>query len=278
MQFVLQYPEFVVAGMLAVLLAARAIFDGTSKVGNAFLDAAKSVVYLLPERYLAILQRNQMWSGWRGPRAVPILCSIKLYPAMMVSFALGLFHPLLGIFVGIVTFFIPDLVVFIMRTNRQREILSSLPQALDLMVLCVDAGLGLDSALHRVASDHSVLAEALSDELGALNRDILLGMDRERAYEDLFVRTGVEELRTFGSALNQSSKLGLSIAHVIRAQSDFVRLKQHQRAEERASKVSIWLVFPLWFCIMPALMIILLAPSLLLFFKSIAHFPPEWFM
>lgn len=278
MQFVLQYPEFLLAAMLGVLFAGRTIFDGTSAVGNALLDAAKAVVYLLPERYLAILQRNQMWSGWRGARAVSALCAVKLYPSMLLAFATAFFHPMAGFFVGIVAFFAPDIYVFARKTSRQRELLSSLPQALDLMVLCVDAGLGLDAALHRVAADNSVLSEALSEELASLNRDILLGMDRDRAYEDLYHRTGVEELRTFGSALNQSAKLGLSVAQVIRAQSEFVRLKQHQRAEERASKVSIWLVFPLWFCVMPALMIILLAPSLLLFFKSVAHFPPEWFM
>jgi pilus assembly protein TadC len=278
MQFVLNYPEFMVAALLGVLLAARSLFDGTSRVGNALADAAKSVVYLLPERYLATLQRNQTWSGWRGAHAVELLCALKVYPALLLGFALGIFHPVAGIVAAVWAFFIADLVVYVRRTKRQREILSSLPQALDLMVLCVDAGLGLDAALQRVASDQSVLTEALSDELAMLNRDVLFGMDRSRAYEDLYVRTGVEELRTFGSALNQSAKLGLSIAQVIRAQSDFVRLKQHQRAEEKASKVAIWMVFPLWFCIMPALMIILLAPSLLVFFKSVSHFPPEWFM
>jgi tight adherence protein C len=278
MQLVLSYPEFFVATMLGLALLFRSVLEGSSKLNKPLLDAAKAVVYLMPERYLASLQRNQIWAGWRSPRAVAMLCAIKLYPAFVLGLAAGLLHPLAGLVIGLIAFFVPDVVVYTRRSTRQREVLASLPQALDLMVLCVDAGLGLDAALHRVAGDQSVLSEGLSEELGTLNRDILLGMDRDRAYEDLYARSGVEELRTFGSALNQSSKLGLSVAQVLRAQSEFVRTKQHQRAEERASKVAIYMVFPLWFCVMPALMIILLCPPLLLFFKTVSHFPPEWFM
>jgi tight adherence protein C len=278
MQFVLNYPEFLVATMLGFALLFRSVLERSSGVSAPLVDAAKAIIYLMPERYLATLQRNQIWAGWRNSKDVGTLCAIKLYPALLLGFLGALIHPAAGLGIALIAFFVPDIVVYARRTERQKKILSSLPQALDLMVLCVDAGLGLDAALHRVAGDQAVLSEALSDELSALNRDILLGMDRDRAYEDLYVRSGVEELRTFGSALNQSSKLGLSVAQVIRAQSEFVRLKQHQRAEERASKVSIWMVFPLWFCVMPALMIILLCPPLLLFFKTVSHFPPEWFM
>jgi tight adherence protein C len=278
MQFVATYPEFFIATMFGVALIFRAVLDGTSQLSKTLRDAAKSIVYLMPERYLAWLQRNQTWAGWRSGTAFSTLASVKVYASMIIGFVLGMVHPAIGIAVALIVFFIPDAVVASRRFARQREVLTSLPQALDLLVLCVDAGLGLDSALHKVAGEQSVLSEALGEELAALNRDILLGMDRERAYDDLFVRTGVDELRTVGSALAQSGKLGLSIGQVIRAQSEFIRTRQHQRAEERASKLSIWMVFPLWFCIMPALMIILLAPPLFLFFKNVSHFPPEWFM
>lgn len=277
MQFVTSYPEFLVAGLLGIAVLFRSL-GGNSPFTVTLLDAARAIVYLMPERYLAWLQRNQAWAGWRHHRAFASLCAIKVYGAFVIGLSGMFLHPAAGIALALLVFFIPDLVVFAQRFQRQAKVLHALPQALDLMVLCVDAGLGMDSALHRVAGEDAVLSEALTDELAALNRDILLGMDRERAYDDLYTRTGVEELRTLGSALNQSSKLGLSIAQVLRAQSDFVRLKQHQRAEERASKVSIWMVFPLWFCVMPALMVILLAPSMIMFFRAVAHFPPEWFM
>lgn len=278
MQFVVAYPEFFIATMVGVALLFRTLLEGTSHVSAVLRDTARSVVYLMPERYLAWLQRNQMWAGCRSTTAFSTLASVKLYSAMLIGFALGMLHPLVGFAAAALVFFIPDAVLASRRFSRQAEVLTSLPQALDLLVLCVDAGLGLDAALHKVAGEQSVLSEALGEELAALNRDVLLGMDRDRAYEDLYVRTGVEELRTVASALAQSGKLGLSIGQVIRAQSEFIRTRQHQRAEERASKLSIWMVFPLWFCIMPALMIILLAPPLFLFFKTVSHFPPEWFM
>jgi len=144
-----------------------------------------------------------------------------------------------------------------------------LPRALDLMVLCVDAGLGLDSTLQKIANEKAAIAVALNDELQILGRDLLLGMDRERAYQELFNRTGVDELRTLGSALYQASKLGLSIARILRAQSEFIRKKQSQKAEEKALKMPIYMVFPMWFCIMPSLLVVVLGPSLLRFFQQL---------
>lgn len=278
MQFVLQYPEFLLAGLLGAVLLLRGENSLTTQLRTLFEDMAKTLVYFAPERYLAWLQLAQAWAGWRTTRAFETLCAAKVYPALLLALVAFFFSPVLVVVVLPIAFFVPDLLVFSASKSRKREILQTFPQALDLMVLCIDAGLSLDSALHRIAADDSALSGALSEELSLLNRDILLGMDRERAYEDLFRRTGVDELRTFGSALNQSSKLGLSISHVVRAQSEFVRVRHQQRAEEKAAKVSIWMVFPLWFCVMPALLVIVLAPSIILFFKSIAHFPPEWFL
>ena len=93
-------------------------------------------------------------------------------------------------------------------------------------------------------------------------------MDRERAYQDLYNRTGVDELKTFGSALVQASKLGLSVAQILRAQSEFVRKKQSQKIEEKAMKMPIYMAFPLWFCIMPSLMLLVLGPSLIKFYHQ----------
>jgi tight adherence protein C len=145
------------------------------------------------------------------------------------------------------------------------------------MVLCVDAGLGLDAALQRIATEATGITNALNDELGLLGREILLGMDRERAYRELYNRTGVDELKTLGSALAQANKLGLSIARILRAQSEFIRKRQGQKAEENAMKMPIYMAFPLWFFIMPSLMLLVLGPSLIKFYQhmqvaSAGHF------
>ena len=111
----------------------------------------------------------------------------------------------------------------------------------------------------------------MNEELAKLGRDILLGMDRERAYHELYRRTGVEELKSFAAALNQSSKMGLSVSKILRAQSQFIRMRQNQKAEEKAARLPIWMAFPLWFCIMPSLLLILLGPSVLSFLEKLAR-------
>ena len=104
--------------------------------------------------------------------------------------------------------FVPDAVLTSLVERRQREIRNTLPQAIDLMVLCVDAGLGLDAALQKVAVDSTGLSGALNDELSILSREIFLGVDRERAYLDLYSRTGVDELKTLASAPQSSQQVG----------------------------------------------------------------------
>jgi tight adherence protein C len=136
------------------------------------------------------------------------------------------------------------------------------------MVLCVDAGLGLEAALQKISTEDIGVAAALNEELSILGREIFLGVDREKAYLDLYYRTGVDELKTIGSALGQASKLGLSIARILRAQSDFIRKKLSQKAEEKAMKMPVYMAFPLWFLIMPSLMLLVLGPSLIRFYYS----------
>ena len=110
-------------------------------------------------------------------------------------------------------------------------------------------------------------AEDVNAKGGLLGREVLLGMDRERAYRELYHRTGVDELKTLGSALAQANKLGLSIARILRAQSEFIRKRQGQKAEENAMKMPIYMAFPLWFFIMPSLMLLVLGPSLIKFYQ-----------
>jgi tight adherence protein C len=163
---------------------------------------------------------------------------------------------------------LPDLILIICYKRRRREIHDSLVQAIDLMVLCVDAGLGLDATVQKIATGDTGLTNALNEELNILGREILLGLDREKAYQDLYNRTGVDELKTFGSALAQANKLGLSIAEILRAQSEFIRKKQSQKIEEKAMKMPVYMAFPLWFCIMPSLMLLVLGPSLIKFYHQ----------
>jgi len=263
------YPEFFLAGAMLLLVW----FSARSKVEwtwpSWLSNPARLCVLSMPNQYLSWLQKSLLFSDWRSNHAYDSIACFKVYSPLL-ALAVAPFLPLYGVLAAaVILFSIPDAVLAIAVARRQQEIRRSLPQALDLMVLCVDAGLGLDATLQRIAADGNGIANALNDELNLLCRDILLGRDREHAYSELYIRTGVDELKTLGSALSQANKLGLSIGRILRAQSEFMRKRQSQRAEEKAMKMPIYMAFPLWFFIMPALMLLVLGPSLTRFYHSL---------
>ena len=233
-------------------------------------ETAMTLLSILPAAYGEFLRTQLLYAGWHSSESVARLSAWKFFPSMLALPLFILIPPTILCLLLVVLFFLPDLFVINRARKRQSEISAALPQAIDIMLLGVDAGLSLDATLQRLAADHSAMSSALNFELATLGRDILLGMDREQAYMDLHARTGVEELKSFGAALNQSGKLGLSIGKILRAQSEFTRMKRSQKAEEKAARLPIWMAFPLWFCIMPSLLLILLGPSLLLFFQHLS--------
>lgn len=273
---ILEFPELLAAMCVAVVLLARQTFGSKLKVPGLLRNAGLGLLSILPASYRQWLSQRQNWAGWRANTVVgdfAVLKMVSLIGALMSAF----FIPLgFAVAAAVVAYFLPDIFLLLSVRERQTSIRNAIPQALDLMVLCVDAGLGLDATIQRVAADRSALNHALNDELAILGRDILLGMERSRAYTELYRRTGVEELKMVGSALNQSTKLGLSIAKILRTQADFMRTRQTQQAEERAAKLPVWMAFPLWFCIMPALMLIIIAPSLIKFLATSGALP-NWF-
>jgi tight adherence protein C len=264
------YPEFFLAGFLSLFLLVSAGREEASMHWPTWLSKpALAVLLLLPQDYVAWIKKILMYAGWRSNLSFGDFACWKLYPTLLSLLAFA-FVPLYAVcLLSLTAFWASDLVLTILMRIRQQEIRLALPQALDLMVLCVDAGLGLDATLQRVSNDDSGIAKALNDELSILGREILLGVDRDKAYQELYLRTGVDELKTLGSALNQASKLGLSIAKILRAQSDFIRKKASQKAEEKALKMPVLMAFPLWFCIMPSLLLLVLGPSLIRFYYAL---------
>lgn len=271
-----QYPEIVIAFLLGmfVLVKNNVESSGNHSVASRHLPVwftapATVIISRLPAKYLKWLTNLQLWSGWRSNTAFGALSAAKVYPVLITLFS-GLFIPLwISCCLAVVSFFVLDLILLIKSKRRKTRIKESLPQALDLMVLCVDAGLGLDATISRIAQEESSVSQDLNDELMLLGRDILLGLDREKAYQDLYLRTGVEELKSLGASLNQAAQLGISVSKILRSQSEFLRSKLSQKAEEKAAKLPIYMAFPLWFCIMPALMVIVLAPSFITFMEYV---------
>ncbi|MBU6455425.1 MAG: type II secretion system F family protein [Cyanobacteria bacterium REEB67] len=270
-----EYPEVIGASLLAALLVIIGMRQNPERENSTWhlpallAEPAKSVLVILPAKYLRWLDQALMRADFRSNQSFGDFAGAKVYLALSAMLLLFFFPPYVAAAVALVLFCLPDLYLKLRLASRQEEIRRALPQAIDLMVLCVDAGLGLDATLQRIASENSEIASALNDEFVILGREILLGVDREKAYTDLYIRTGVEELKSFGSALNQATKLGLSIAKILRAQSEFLRKRQSQQAEEKAMRMPIYMAFPLWFFVMPALMLLVLGPSLIRFYQTL---------
>ena len=164
---------------------------------------------------------------------------------------------------GITGFLLPDFVLRWKIRKRQEEITDSLPDGLDLLVVCVEAGLGLNAAFVKITEEFSLSSPALSQEFDIVNREMVAGKPRQEALRALTERTGVEDVKSLVAMLIQTEKLGTSLAQSLRVHSDSLRTRRRQQAEERAAKTTIKLVFPLVFLLFPSLFIVILGPGVL---------------
>ena len=170
---------------------------------------------------------------------------------------------LLLLFASTIGYYLPNYILSKSIASRQREIVENFPDALDLMTVCMEAGLGTEAALNKVAEDMVHKSPTLSDELRLVNLELRAGAPREQALRNLGVRTGVEEVEGFVSMINQADRFGTSIAQSLRVHSETVRTQRRQRAEEAAAKIPLKLLFPLIFCIFPALMLVIIGPAVI---------------
>ncbi len=164
---------------------------------------------------------------------------------------------------GIVGFLLPDFVIRAKIRKRQEEITDSLPDGLDLLVVCVEAGLGLNAAFIKITEEFKLSSPALSEEFDIVNREMVAGKPRQDALRALTERTGVEDVKSLVAMLIQTEKLGTSLAQSLRVHSDSLRMRRRQKAEEAAAKTTIKLVFPLVFLMFPALFIVILGPGVI---------------
>ncbi|MBN3757113.1 type II secretion system F family protein [Paraburkholderia sp. Tr-20389] len=158
-------------------------------------------------------------------------------------------------------FYLPNVVLSRLVESRKRTIFEDLPDALDLMTVCVEAGLGLDSAMQRVAEEIGVKSHALKDELELVLLELRAGSGRDKALRNLALRTGVEDIDTLTSMLIQADRFGTSVGDSLRVFIDALRTRRRLRAEEQAAKIALKLLFPLMFCIFPTLIIVLIGPA-----------------
>lgn len=212
-------------------------------------------------------------AGWRDRSTPYLFFGAKTMLALllpMVSIGFGgelLFHNgaslvmlvlLLAVCIG---YYLPNLLLNHLIEIRKRDIFESFPDALDLLTVCVEAGLGLDAALNRVADEIHIKSKVLGQELQLVIMELRAGFSKECALRNLALRTGIEDIDLLVAMLIQSDRFGTSMGESLRIHSENLRVKRRQRAEEAAAKISLKLLFPLIFLIFPTLMLVLVGPA-----------------
>ncbi len=219
-------------------------------------------------------------AGYRRADAPLIFMGSKiltavLFPIGWMTFGYVTARPignvmLLSVLLAFVGFYVPTFFIALRQRQRHGEILAALPDALDLMVVCVEAGLGLGAALQRVGVEIRLASHQLSDELALVNQEMQTGVSRIDSLRNLAERTGVEDVYSLVAMLIQTDKLGTSVAQSLRAHAESMRTRRRQRAEQMARKASIKLAFPLVFLIFPALLVIILGPAGIQLLKALS--------
>lgn len=225
------------------------------------------------------LKTRFVHAGIRNPAAPVAYFGAKTVLALALPFlAFAVFtvakvpikgHGLLVVLLAVaaVGYYLPNAVLSRLVFVRQREIFETFPDALDLMTVCMEAGLGTEAALNRVAEDMQLKSRALSEELHLVTLELRAGAPRERALRNLALRTGVEEVDGFVSMIIQAERFGTSIAQSLRIHADMLRTRRRQKAEEAAAKIALKLLFPLIFCIFPSLMLVLMGPAMIQIYR-----------
>lgn len=173
---------------------------------------------------------------------------------------------LLGLAVGLFGFFVPDLLLINRAQKRQQQMLKELPDTMDLLTISVEAGLGFDAAMAQVVE---TVDGPLSQEFARLLHEMRIGVSRSDAFRNLTYRVNIDELRSFAVAMIQADQFGVSISGVLRSQARDQRTKRRQRAEERAMKVPVKILFPLIFCVFPALFVVIIGPGVIRIIEEI---------
>jgi tight adherence protein C len=208
-------------------------------------------------------------AGFEGDFAPLFYTTIRVATAVLLPLAAFVLGPqanyrnliLLVVLAGAAGLIGPKAALDRMVGKRRDKIRKAIPDSLDLLVVCVEAGIGLDSAMLRVARDMAFLHPDLSGEFLVANRTLNAGLSREEALHGLYLRTGVEELRGLASSMVQSERLGTSIARILRVYSESLRRKRRQVAEKRAAEASIKMLIPLALFMLPALFALILGPA-----------------
>jgi len=229
------------------------------------------------EHELGLLRRELVAAGFRSASAAAIFTGIRI-ACCAVGLGIGLLcrnlspievmHLLIPIGGIVFGYILPGFVLGWLIARRKEQVRLGLADALDLLVVCCEAGCGLDQAILNVSREFATVHRALSEEFAMINMEVLAGASRSAALRNFANRTGEEEVRKLVAILIQTDRFGTSIADALRTQADYMRIRRRQIAEEKAGKVGVKLVFPIFFFCMPALVVLVAGPGMIEIMKS----------
>ncbi len=231
------------------------------KLGNVLPASPKDV---------SVIHRRLIKAGMRGPNALKIFYGSKVFCGAVVPIAMSLAvagsaaeptNKFVAVLVSVAAgFFGPNEYVSIMMKRRQKEIQRGLANSLDLLVVCVESGLGLDQAILQVSKELENAHPEICEEFMLVNLELKAGKRRAEALRNLSERTSVDDLKKLVAVLIQADRFGTGVAQSLRAHADYMRVQARQIAEEKAAKLGVKLIFPIFFCILPTLFIVTVGP------------------
>jgi tight adherence protein C len=245
--------------------------DAMARMLEASAPALAKPLQPKTDKDMGKLKLKLSYAGFRSEAAPQIFLGMK-FVMLMIGLIVcgGTTLAILGVSQGSLFrvamiaggfFYFPDLVVFWLGKKRKESIFLGLPDALDLMVVCVEAGLGLDQAMRKVAEEMKKSYRTISDEFNLCNLQLQMGRAKQQVLQELGMRSGVDDLKSLASILIQADKFGSSIAQALRVQSDSMRTRRRQIAEEKAAKTAVKLIFPLVLFIFPGIFVVLVGPA-----------------
>jgi tight adherence protein C len=230
----------------------------------------------------AAVRQRLIQAGYPNAAAVPMYLGLRVAVPALMGMGAALLLPTLGfsavktllmsMYFGSMGYLLPSIMVGRRVKKRQKEMQKALPDALDMLVVSVEAGLGLNQAMVRVSEEIYRISPVLSEQLALVNLEIRAGTSRPEALRNLAERTGLQDISSLVGMLIQTDRFGTSVADALRVHSDTMRTKRRQRAEEAAAKTTIKLIFPLVFCIFPAMFVVILGPAMIQIMAALKGF------
>jgi tight adherence protein C len=259
---------------LGEVSGARPRDTGEGEVGQTIARTLKRLGDVAPrsDKEMGKLKARLLAAGYRSREALITFFGIRVAAGLVLFAVTAMLAGSLILALGAagLGYLVPTMILARIAKRRQHRIRMGLPDALDLLVVSVEAGLGLDQAIQRVGEELAVAHVDLSDELRLINLELRAGKARVEALKNLADRTGVDDVASLVAMLIQTDKFGTSVAQSLRVHSETLRTKRRQRAEEAAAKLGAKMVFPLVFCIFPVIFIVTAGPAVIKFLQVFA--------